>query len=407
MEYKKSSKRTSVRLLGEGRVEAVRSERATEARKGKKRAAPKPKKKEKKLLRISEEGGGTGARTGVRTGAGVAGVASGATAVSIETLINNWKPGKGFEDVAKVWDHVGPVVRGILLNFDLGNEERARDYLGALSRHAVARYNAGHLIEGVEELLSDESLATTFGISVHSGRSNGTRGKELAFLRNIRLLLLPQIYGVRKELVYGVRQVAPTYSESELAQLLSFARQGSNSNSKHLLAALLLGLGAGLTDRELSKARGSDLVATPWGLLIETEGLSSGGNRGPRIVPILARYADELSELAKDFGDDLFLGTDRKGKLRDPSRLRERGEDLPIFNTSKARSNWTRSLLENEVSFISLRKAGARVIKEHDLNTLAGDLEPSMERYVSSVRGGQSKFDQSKHQHLMQYALEQ
>ena len=63
--------------------------------------------------------------------------------------------------------------------------------------------------------------------------------------------------------------------------------------------------------------------------------------------------------------------------------------------------------MENEVSFISLRKAGARVSNESDLNTLAGELEPSMERFVSSVRGGVIPFDQSKHSHLMQYALGQ
>jgi integrase len=386
----------------------VRSERAAAARKGKKRAAATPRKKEaKKLIPITAATGSTGARTGVRTGAGAAGPGASAAGSEIVSLVANWKPGKAFKEVVPVWDQVGPVVRELLLKFDLGSPERARDYLGALSRHTAARYSAGHLIESPEELLSDEALATTFGIKIYSGRSKGTRSKDLTYLRKLRLLLLPEIYGVRKEMVYGRRVVAPTYSEAELTQLLSFARQRSTPNSIHLLAALLLGLGAGLTDRELSVARGSDLVATPWGLFIETQGLSSGGNRGPRIVPILAKYEDELSALAKEFGDDLFLGVDNSGKLRDPSRVRDRSENLPIYQASKARSTWTRCLLENEVSFISLRKAGARVIKEHDLNTLAGDLEPSIESYISSVRGGRGTFDQSKHAHLMQYALGQ
>ena len=408
MEYKEGSTRTDVRIGGKRKGKPVRSERASAARKGKGRAAAGSKKK-KAGAGGAGGGGGAAASGGAARAArvGADGAVLGVPSEEVAEVIRSWVPVRRFEDVSKVWAEVGPVVRKILLSFDLGNEERAMAYLVALSRHTALRFRAGHRIDDVAELLSDEALATTFGAKVSSIHNAGTRSKELGVLRKIRLLLLPESYAVRKEMVSSRRKVAAPYSGSEIAQHLGVVRQRSNPKAQRLYGAVLLSLSAGLTSRELSSARGSDLIATPWGLVIETVGLPSGGNRGARLVPILAKYEDELSELAKEIGDDLFLGSYKDGTLRDPSSLYGRSSGLPVFKTNRARSTWSRALLENEVSFISLRKAGARVSNESDLNTLAGELEPSMERFVSSVRGGVIPFDQSKHSHLMQYALGQ
>ena len=172
---------------------------------------------------------------------------------------------------------------------------------------------------------------------------------------------------------------------------MAYARQRSNPVALHLHAALLLSLGAGLTGFELSLARGSDLVATPWGLFIDTQGLSFGGNRGARQVPILAKYENELSDLAKEIGDDLFLGVDGSGKPQEPSSMQAKRRNLPRFKANRARSNWTRSLLENGATFIYLSK-------------LSKDLTVDFQEYITTVRGGKTTFDQSKHPHLLQYA---
>lgn len=172
-------------------------------------------------------------------------------------------------------------------------------------------------------------------------------------------------------------------------------------------AALLLSFGCGLVGAELGSARGSDLIATPWGLFIETEGLSSKGNRGHRNVPILAEYEDELSELALEAGDNLLLGTGRDGGLRKPHQLFPRRSALPGYKTSRARANWTRALLVNEVSFIAMRIAGVTISIEGNLLEWSVGLEPSFERYVRTMRAGLAPFDQSKHQHLRLYAVGQ
>jgi integrase len=384
MEYTKATNRTNVRFTGESLVKAVRSERAAAARKGKRRAAP---------------GAGRAAT------AAAAKAAAAQNKVAMAELIDNWQPGRGFEEVAEVWSDVAPVVREILLNFEYQNEKSARRWVGALARHTAARFSAGHLITPPEVLLSEDALAATYGVQNESKNAKSTRRRELIDLRKMRAKLLPETYGVRRELKYGSKSAPAMFSETELAQLFAYARQRSAPNAKHLQAAMPLSLGAGFSGGEMGRVRTGDLFCTPWGLVIKSSGLTSGGNRGERIVPILAKYEDELSQLAKEFGSALFLGSTRSGKPREACELHPRRSDLPIFKTNRARSNWMRALLENEVSFTAMRLAGVAILKEGFLNELSADLTPSIESYVKSVRGGAKPFDPSKHSHLAQYEV--
>ena len=387
MEYTKATNRTDVRFTGESRVKAVRSERAAAARKGKKRAAP-----------------GAGRAAAVAAKATKAAAAA-QNKLAMAELIKNWQPGRGFEEVAEVWSDVAPVVREILIDFEYQNEKSARRWVGALARHTAARFSAGHLITPPEVLLSEEALAATYGVQNESRNAKSTRRRELIDLRKMRAKLLPETYGVRRELKYGSKSAPAMFSEAELAQLFAYARQRSAPNAKYLQAAMLLSLGAGFSGGEMGRVRTGDLFATPWGLVVKSSGLTSGGNRGERIVPILAKYEDELSQLAKEFGSALFLGSTRSGKPREACELHPRRSDLPIFKTNRARSNWMRSLLENEVSFTAMRLAGVAILKEGFLNELSVDLTPSIESYVKSVRGGANPFDPSKHSHLAQYEV--
>ncbi len=406
MSSKEGRSKKDARLGGAEALTAARSSRASQARRRKTRATSSPSKaKAPAVIRVASLGAGV--YNSVSSGAKGTGVVSTAGAGAITELINNWVPGRGFEEVAGVWKEVGPVVRKLLLQLEIEDEARARRYLGALSRHTAARFRAGDLIEGPAELLNDAALAATFGSDKAMQRKDGTRRKEITCLRKIRALLLPTQFGVRNELIVGRSSAPLCFTEKELSQLFGYVRQRTSNNAKNLHAAMLLGLGAGLTGAELSMARGSDLISSPWGLFIETKGLSSGGNRGKRVVPILARYEDELSELAKEFQDGLFLGRTPTGEIREFSSLLTSRSKLPIFQISRARSNWVRALLENEVSFLSLRMAGVTVAKDGYLLELSEGLKLDFASYVQSVRGGSSEFDQSKHLHLRSYAVGQ
>ena len=364
----------------------IRSDRAAAARKRKKRAKPTPR------LQLVSQPAGSGDVP---------------EADYIAQLIDTWKPGRGLDEIAEVWEAIAPSVRKNLTGFKCADKKRATQCIIALARHTAAQYKAGHLIDDPAQLFTDAALVQTYGEGIAGSVAKESLRKELVTLRKIRITLLPDVYAPRIELKNS-RRVAPLrFTEKELSQLFAYARQRSNRKSKNFHAALLICLGAGLTGVEVSNARGSDLIASPWGLFIETAGLSSGGNRGPRVVPILAKYEDELSKLAKEFGDDLFIGLSSKGKVRQPNKVVRYGSNLPVFETGRARSNWARTLLENQVSFISLRQAGVAVKTEGFLHELGKDLEPDFESYVTSIRGGATPFNQANHQHLRQYAVGQ
>ena len=362
----------------------VRSQRATLARRQTKRATPTSKKPT--TLTLVQ-----------------AATAATPQELALE-LIRTWKPNKRLPEAFKHWDEIASAVRGVLLQLEYKHELQAKHYLIALSRHTAKRHSAGHVINGVNLLLSQDALEATFGLNGSVQTRKGNKKRELEIVRKIRAVIIPELFEQKAALVYGRKTAPARYTDTELSKFFAQSRQHSKKNDKHFHALLLLSLGAGLSGIELSNARGSDLISTPWGLVIITKGLSSGGNRGERIVPILARYEDELSKLAKEFGDNLFLGLSSTGGIREPNKVFPSHKSNFSFQTGRARANWTRTLLENNVSYISLRQAGVAVASEGFLFALAKDIKQSTQNYITQVRCGAKTFDQSKHSHLLKLA---
>jgi hypothetical protein len=326
--------------------------------------------------------------------------------VAVTQVIKSWAPKKN-SPVTNSWDEIAPTVRKYMLALEIGSPELARKYIRPLARHVASRYELGHAISSAEEIFNDGALATTYGKSVASTQSLVTQQMDLLFMKRMRANLLPERYGLPKELRWVRAAVPKPYNEKEITQMLTFVRERSSVNcvSKH--GALLLSLGAGLSGKELKMARGSDLIATPWGLIIHTEGLMETGSRGAREVPILAEYEDELSALAKEIGADLFLGLNFSGQMRDASDLSASADRGPHFAVYRARSTWLRKTIGNGASLLSLRQAGVPLATEKHLWVCGAGLKQSFEDYVVSMRGPSEGFDQRKHEHLMQYALGQ
>jgi hypothetical protein len=326
--------------------------------------------------------------------------------LAVTQVIKSWTPKKN-SPVAKSWDDIAPVVRKYISALEIGNPELARKYIRPLARHVASRYELGHAIASAEEIFNDDALATTFGESVVSTQSLVTQQMDLLFMKRMRAKLLPERYGLPKELRYARAAIPKPYNEKEITQMLTFVRERSSKNCVTKHGALLLCLGAGLSGKELKEARGSDLIATPWGLFIDTKGLTETGNRCARQVPILAEYEDELSALAEEIGDHLFLGLNFFGQMRDASDLSARADRGPHFEAYRARSTWLRKTIGNGASLLSLRQAGVPLATEKHLWVCSAGLEQSFEDYVVSMRGSGKGFDQSKHEHLMQYAMGQ
>lgn len=376
MDYKEQSIRTDVRIA-EGREHIVRTKKAASSARRKTRATP--------IKKITEQGGAA------------------TPADQAKEIIEGWNP-KSKTLAGKHWAEIAPIVRELLLAQKIERPQVAYKYIITLSAHTAARLALGHTIAKAEDLFSDEALATSYGANLQGSKRVSVRTSELAFMRAMRATLLPERYGKSKELTQSRRGAVKPYSQSEITELLAYARGRTSHHCIHLHAALLLSLGAGLTAKELMNARGSDLVCTPWGLFIDTQGMKSSGNRIARQVPIRAPFEDELSALAKHFGDELLLGLRPDGRFRDPSTLHPVSSKIPHFVAQRARNNWIREILKNAVPFIALRQAGVTVAADKQLGILSEGLVLEFDRYIQVLRAGEVPFDQSKHEHLIQYA---
>lgn len=371
---------TMSKVLDTGKGGAMRTQKAADSSRTKKRATATKKAPTIKLLLVLPQ--------------------------SVTDVINTWKP-IPTALASKHWIQIAPIVRTHLLAQNIKGPNVALKYIRALSYHAARRHSLGHAITKPEDLFSDAALTTTYGSAIVSDKSTETKRKELIFMRRMRANLLPDLYAKPKDLVQPSKTIPVPYSEKEITQMLSFARQRTSNLCIMQQGSILLSLSAGLTSSEISNARGSDLIATPWGLFIDTKGLPSGGNRGPRQVPIRAEFEDELSTLARNIGDELFLGLTPAGKKREPGDLTSRAAKGPHYKTNRARSTWLVEILKSGAPFIALRQAGVPVASDKQLAVLSKGLKLSFEQYIIALRGSAMPFDQSKHNHLMQYAVGQ
>jgi hypothetical protein len=316
-------------------------------------------------------------------------------------LINSWTPND--KAVAAVWIQIAPAVRAHLLAANLGGPEIARKYIRALARHAAIRHKAGHTISDAADLFSDLAFVSTFGKDVASGIGPEAKRMALAYMRRLRALLLPTIYATPNSLVIGAKQIATPYSDADLARLLAFARERSAVRNIRIHGALLLALAAGLDGHEISKVCGSDLIATPWGLVITAPGLPGKSGRPKRLVPVLAAFEDELAHLAVAAERDPFIGTKDSIELRAASEMQPNKAGVPHFKASRARANWTRTLLKGGATYVAMRDAGVSVASDRVLFVLSKDLTIPFDQYVTQLRMGEKTFDYASYSHLPQY----
>ena len=318
-------------------------------------------------------------------------------------LINSWTPFD--KNVATAWNQIAPAVRAHLLAANIGGPVLAKKYIRALSRHATLRHEAGHNITDPADLFSDLALVATFGKEIISGLGTEAKRMDLQYMRRIRARVLPTIYATPKPLVLGAKQIATPYSDVELAALLAFARQRSAVRNIRIHGALLLGLAAGLDGNEIAKVCGTDLIATPWGLVIQAPGLPGKLARPPRFVPVLAEYEEELAGLAVTAKNDPFVGTKDSLELRAASEMQPNKVGVPHFKANRARANWMRALLSGGAAYVAMRSAGVSVAGDRVLFTLSKDLTIDFQQYVSQLRMGEKPFDYAAFSHLTQYQV--
>ena len=136
----------------------------------------------------------------------------------------------------------------------------------------------------------------------------------------------------------------PPYDALEVAAYLALARaQPTPARRQRALGLLCLGAGAGLMGADLRGVRGTDVHRRSGGVMVEV-----GGPR-PRVVPVLARYHEDLCASAAFAGGGYVIGG------RSPTRRTVTtplvsslagGVDLAPLDTGRLRSTWLASCAE-------------------------------------------------------------
>ena len=316
-------------------------------------------------------------------------------------MINTWTPFD--KTITPIWDEIAPAVRAHLLAANIGGPDLARKYIRALTRHAALRHQAGHSITDAADLFSDLALVSTFGKDAASGIGPESKRMALQYMRRIRALVLPNRYAIPSPLSMGAKQIATPYTDVELAALLAFARQRSAVRNIRIHGAPLLALGAGLDGFEIGKLVGTDLMVTPWGLVVAAPGIDRKSGRRKRIVPVRGAFEDELGALAFTAKGDPFIGTKDSSSLRDACEMQPDKAGVPHFKASRARANWMRELLKGGASYIAMREAGVSASSDKALFILSKDLTIPFDQYITQLRMGEKPFDYAAFSHLPQY----
>jgi hypothetical protein len=135
------------------------------------------------------------------------------------------------------------------------------------------------------------------------------------------------------------RDVARPYSTEELQALETDARQQATALRRHGARALIaLGAGAGLDGRWAPWVRGRDVFRGGDVVLVRVVSPNH-----PRLVPVLARYEQEVLELARIVAaDDAFLlgGRPHRNRVWRINKQLEVGHGHPELSPSRLRATW-------------------------------------------------------------------
>jgi len=261
-----------------------------------------------------------------------------------------------------------------------GGRERAKNLLWAAGR--LADYGIGLGLEPVPEVLLHPSVIERF--TAHGpGLSGPARRTLRTNLRFIAGRVVPQLVPADAPLPRE-RAKAP-YTRAEIDGYLALA-DAQPAAARRMRAAGLacLGAGAGLIRSDLRAVRGSDIFCRSGGVIVTVRGPR------PRVVPVLARYQDQLLASAAFAGQDLVTGgTDpaRRNITSPLARSLAGGAGLPRLEGSRLRATW----LAEAAQLIGLATfmAAAGITCSQRLGDITAALPPGTEAQAVALPGGQ------------------
>jgi integrase len=179
------------------------------------------------------------------------------------------------------------------------------------------------------------------------------------------------------------RSKAP-YSDSEIDRYLALSdTQPTVARRNRASGLICLGAGAGLVGVDLRAVRGRDVAARHGGVVVTV-----GGPR-PRVVPVLARFADRALASASFSGEDFIVGGVEINRRNVTSRLiasMSGGGDLARLEIPRLRATW----LSTVGALIGLPTfmAAAGVSCSQRLGDVVSRMDPLCESDAVALLGG-------------------
>ena len=197
------------------------------------------------------------------------------------------------------WRTLRPFVLGCISQLPVAGWSSTTRTLRVLSRLAAWAVAEGMALDA-ESLLDPDTVErfVTQGLS-----GDPSRATYRAVLRRIGPLLTRTAPWEPRPKPMSRRQVARPYTAGEIETLTSdAARQSTKSRNRAARALLALGAGAGLDGRWVARVKAENVVVDTDGVRIRV------GEPASRVVPVLARWEREVTELASSAGDQYLVG---------------------------------------------------------------------------------------------------
>jgi hypothetical protein len=232
-----------------------------------------------------------------------------------------------------VWQAVRPFVLVCIDSLALGRGPGAQRAVRVLTKLADWAVGEGLPLD-VEVVLDPDTVERFVAVGLADDRSRAT---YRAVLRRIGPRLTKTAPWEARPAAVARRQVAVPYTAQEVDWLGSDAlAQPTAVRVRAARALLALGAGAGLDGRWVAGVAASD-VMSDGGIVVVRAGAPSA-----RVVPVLARWEDEVLDLAKSAGADFVVGgrstsRNRAGALAASLVV---GNGHPRFSAPRLRSTW-------------------------------------------------------------------
>ena len=231
------------------------------------------------------------------------------------------------------WCTIRPFVLGLARHVELGGLAGAARVVRTLARLTAWCVEQGVVLD--PEVVLDPDTVERF---VAQGlRDERSRSTYRAVLRRLGPRLTQRAPWEPRPAAISRRQVAPPYTPSELTGLcIDAEHQPTPARLRAANALLALGAGAGLDGRWIARVGAADVTTQEDVVVIRV------GEPAARIIPVLARWEDEVLRSAATAGEEFLVGgrstaRNRAGSLA-ASLVVAHGH--PKFSASRLRATW-------------------------------------------------------------------